>query len=93
MGGRATLPRMEREQILDIEAQPRRVSAWLLPVPLVGVILLQTVLGVVWLDNRLAPIAVLVEHEKEHDDRIAELTRRVEVVDDECRRYEWKGKR
>jgi hypothetical protein len=99
MGSRpATLQRntVRREEILKIEAptpQPHRAPAWLVPVPLVAAMLVQTALGIVWLDNRLAPIAVLLDHEKEHDGRIAELARRVEAVDDECRYYERKSKR
>ena len=76
----------------DSGRRPPSRSAWLIPLPWAGFVMLQTVIGVVWLDSRLAPIAVLVEQQKMRDDRIAELERRVEIVDQECRRYLWKGK-
>jgi hypothetical protein len=98
MGGRAAFPRAAREEILEIEQleqlarRSSQRSVWLVPLPMVAIILVQTILGVVWLDNRLAPIALIAEQQKLRDDRIAELARRIELIDDGCRRYEWKAK-
>jgi hypothetical protein len=77
---------------LETDELARPARNWLIPLPMVAMVLVQTVLGVIWLDNRLAPIDVLVEKQRDRDERIAELSRRLEMVDNECRHYDWKGK-
>jgi hypothetical protein len=92
-----------REKVNIDVGQDRREPRWSvaalgLPLPFVGVLLLQTVIGVLWLDARLGKIDTVIEQQKEmkqqiyqqndaardlalRDDRIRQLTRRVDLIE------------
>jgi hypothetical protein len=98
-------PRNLREVDLDAEElehkrsrrQQWSVAGLVMPLPMVGLLLLQTVLGTLWLDSKLAPLATVAEMKEIkaeiykqqdatkdlalRDDRIAEIIRRLELLE------------